>query len=108
MKTIIACALTLLSTSAYAQSLSARATGVDTGGTSGRILSIESSSSLRSVQVRALQTRRGISSGTNSFTSIKLPTVSINLNNISELTLEDGTVLNKEEIRDLLKTSLRK
>ncbi|MBT7608613.1 MAG: hypothetical protein HN576_02585 [Bacteriovoracaceae bacterium] len=108
MKKIIAITVMMFSSVVYSQGLTARATGVDAGGTSGRILSIESGSSLRSIEVRAIHRRLGLDSGTDRSTSRMLPTISVNLNNISELTLDDGTVLNKVEIKDLLKDSIRK
>jgi hypothetical protein len=106
MKTILTCAFMFLSTTASTQGLTARATGVDGGGTSGKIISFESNSTLRSIRVKANQRSIGLDAGTNTRNSIKIPSISIDLNTVSEITLKDGTVLRKNEVVDMLRNKL--
>jgi hypothetical protein len=103
MKLITLLSLFFISHSVNAQVLSSRL-GIDTGGgtSSGRIISFQENGTLSSLEVQALSSRRELGGSNRNRGLNKMPLISVDLNTVSEITLKDGTVINNEDVKELL------
>lgn len=97
-------ALTLMVSTVHAQSLVSAATGVDTGtGVSRSIMRITSRNTIERISTR----RNSIDSLASNSQTRLLSRFALDLNNVEEITLQDGSVIKKEEIIEALEKKFK-